>query len=57
MVWYEKSFVAGILIGILGLFGMASAYPVYVGITGKQREKVAPKVVKLADEIIAEETI
>ena len=57
LVWYEKSFVAGILIGILGLFGMASAYPVYVGITGKQREKVAPKVVKLADEIIAEETI
>lgn len=56
-VWYEDLFVAGILIGILGLFGIASAYPIYMGITKKQREKVASKVVKLADEIIEEENI
>ncbi len=52
MVWAEKFFAVGILVGVAGLAAIASAYPLYVNITKKQREKIAVKVLRLADEII-----
>ena len=42
MVWSERFFAVGIVVGIIGLEGIASAYPIYVNITKKQRVKIAP---------------
>ena len=52
MIWSESFFALGIVAGIIGLVGIAGAYSVYVHITKKQREKIAPQIQKLADEII-----
>ena len=52
MIWADKLFSVGILVGIIGLAAIAAAYPVFSHITKKQREKVAVRVLQLADEII-----
>lgn len=52
MVWAETMFVPGIVIGIIGIAGMISAYPVYNHITKKQRAKVAPEILRLTDELM-----
>ena len=51
MVWTDL-FIPGIVIGIIGLAGIVSAYPLYVQITKKQRAKVAPEIMRLTDELI-----
>lgn len=51
MVWKDY-FVIGIIIGILGMIGIASAYPLFHKITKKQREKLAPEIIKLTDELM-----
>lgn len=51
MVW-EGLFVQGIIIGVIGIAGMISAYPVYNGITKKRRKKLAPEIMKLTDELM-----
>lgn len=50
MVW-EGVFILGIVIGILGILVMLPAYPMYQKITQKQREKVAPQILALSNEI------
>lgn len=52
MVWAETMFVPGIVIGVVGIAGMISAYPVYNHITKKQREKAAPEILRLTDELM-----
>lgn len=52
MLWADRLFVPGVIIGILGLAGIAVVYPLYSCITKKQRARIADKVMQLADEII-----
>jgi uncharacterized membrane protein YuzA (DUF378 family) len=52
MVWSDTMFVPGIIIGVIGLAGIASAYPCFHIITRKQREKIAPQIMKLTDELM-----
>ena len=52
MVWAETLFIPGIIIGIVGIIGICAAYPLYVRITKKQREKLAPEIMRLADELM-----
>lgn len=52
MVWAGKWFVPGIIIGVVGLIGLSMALPVYNYITKKQREKLAPEILKLTDELM-----
>lgn len=52
MVWTEHFFVPGIIVGLLGIMGMFTAYPLYAHITKKQREKLAPEIIRLADELL-----
>lgn len=52
MVWGDFLFVPGIIIGILGMMGIAAAYPLYLKIMKKQREKLAPQIMKLTDELM-----
>lgn len=52
MVWAESLFVPGIVIGVIGMAGIAAAYPLYLNITKKRREKVAPEIMRLTDELM-----
>lgn len=52
MKWVDMLFVPGIVIGVAGLLLMAVANPLYHYITKKQREKIAPEIMKLTDELI-----
>lgn len=52
MVWAETLFLPGIIIGVVGLAGVCAAYPLYAHITKKQREKLAPEIMRLTDELM-----
>ena len=55
MVWYvpgELMFGVGIFIGIIGIALVASAYPLYSYITEKERERIAPEIIRLSDELL-----
>lgn len=47
-----KYFVPGIIFGLIGFANMLSAYPVFVKITEKEREKIAPEIIRLSDELL-----
>jgi hypothetical protein len=51
LVWADRYFVVGIIIGILGLAGAASALPLYNHVTARKREKIAPDIMRLAEEL------
>lgn len=51
MVWMQNWFIPGIVIGVLGIAAVAVAYPVYNWITKKEREKLAPQILKLTEEL------
>lgn len=42
----------GSLIGIVGIVFVCVAYPIYNCIIRKEREKIAPEIIKLTDELI-----
>ena len=44
--------VLGILIGILGMVLLAFAYPVYNRTIKKEREKIAPDILRLTEELL-----
>lgn len=46
-----QQFVLGIILGILGIAILAAAYPVFNKITQKQKEKIAPEILRLTEEI------
>lgn len=52
--WKETMFIQGLFIGIFGVFGIVSAFPLYNIILKKQRSKIAPKILKLSDELMDE---
>lgn len=52
MVWADKYFVLGVITGIAGLIGAGLAYPVYSRITKKERERLAPEILKLTEELM-----
>lgn len=43
---------AGLLIGIVGMALVILAYPAYNKITQKEREKIAPEIIRLSDELM-----
>ena len=49
--WTAASFVVGIFIGILGIFGMSANYPVYRKLLAKGKKKYAFDILELAKEI------
>lgn len=44
--------VLGIVIGLFGMIFVCAAYPVYNYIIKKEREKIAPEIIKLTDELM-----
>lgn len=51
MVWMENWFIPGVIIGVIGIAAVALAYPLYTHITRKEREKIAPQILKLTEEL------
>lgn len=46
------AFPLGIAIGVIGLAVLGAAYPLYVRILKKEREKIAPEILRLTDELL-----
>lgn len=42
----------GIVIGVLGIAILALAYPIYNRTLQKEREKIAPEILRLSDELL-----
>ncbi len=46
-----SQFISGIIIGIAGMGILGLAYPIFKYVTKKQREKIAPEILRLTEEI------
>lgn len=44
--------VLGILVGLIGIVLVALAYPMYNRILKKERERIAPEILRLSDELL-----
>lgn len=52
MVWGGAWFLPGIVIGILGILGISLAYPVYNRLVQKERQRLAPEILRLTEELM-----
>lgn len=52
MLWGNILFIPGIVIGCIGIAGMVLAYPLNVRLTKKERERIAPEILKLTSELM-----
>ena len=52
MVWADKLFIPGIVIGVIGLVVVGVAYPLYNRVLKKERERIAPEILRLTDELM-----
>lgn len=52
MVWADAWFVPGIVVGVIGIGILCCAYPVYTRTLKKEREKIAPEIIRLTDELM-----
>lgn len=52
MVWKDTLFIQGIIIGIAGIAVLSVAYPLYNKTLQKEREKIAPEIIRLTDELM-----
>lgn len=52
MVGDHSLFIPGIIIGVIGIAGVAMAYPVYAHITKKEQERLAPEILRLTEELM-----
>ena len=51
MVWAGSLFLPGIVIGCIGLAGVAATYPIYNHIVKQDRDKIAPEILRLTEEL------
>lgn len=51
MVWPKLYIIPGIILGVLGMIVLGLAYPLYKKITQMQREKIAPQILALTEEL------
>ena len=52
LVWAETVFASGIVIGVAGIVIVALAYPLYNAVLKKERERVAPEILRLTEELM-----
>lgn len=52
MVWADTMFIPGIVIGIAGIAGIISAYPIFTAITKRKRVKLADEILQLSSELM-----
>lgn len=49
---WENYFIPGIMVGVIGIAGMLASYPLYSRLLKRKREKLAPEIMRLTDELI-----
>ncbi len=49
---WEQYFIPGIMIGVTGIIGIIAAYPIYTHMVKHKREKLAPEIMRLSDELM-----
>ncbi|MBQ8297058.1 MAG: hypothetical protein IJX77_04670 [Ruminococcus sp.] len=52
MVWGSSLFILGVIVGVIGIAVVSSAYPLYNYVVKKEREKIAPEIMRLTDELM-----
>ena len=52
MLWSYALFVPGVIVGLAGIAGIALAYPLNHYLTKKERERLAPEILKLTNELL-----
>ena len=48
----DLTMVLGIPVGVLGILLVSIAYPIYHSVLRKERERIAPEVIRLTDELM-----
>jgi len=49
---YMGSIIVGVVCGVVGMILVALAYPVYKKVLKSEREKIAPEVLRLSEELL-----
>ena len=52
IIGLTSAFIPGIVIEILGMIPVALAYPVYNRVLTKERQRIAPEILRLSDELM-----
>ena len=52
MIGLRATMVPGIVIGVVGMVLVALAYPLYNRILKSERQKIAPEILRLSDELL-----
>ena len=52
MVWAERFFALGIIVGVIGMAILGIAYPLYNRTIKKERERIAPEILRLTEELM-----
>ena len=52
MAFDSAWFVPGVVIGLIGMVIVGIAYPLYNRVLKKERERIAPEILRLTDELI-----
>lgn len=47
-----EKILIGMIFGVIGLIGIALAYPLYNRIVKKERARIAPEIIRLTDELM-----
>lgn len=55
MIWADGWFIPGIIIGCIGMVGIFLAYPLYKKMVKQSREKLAPEILRLTDELLQQD--
>ncbi|MBQ7918776.1 MAG: hypothetical protein IJ324_02395 [Lachnospiraceae bacterium] len=51
MLWADSLLIPGIVLGLLGMVVLGMAYPTYIKITEKEKERLAPQILALTEEL------
>ena len=49
---WETYLIPGIVIGVAGIIGVVAAYPIYTHMVKRRREKLAPEIMRLSEELL-----
>jgi hypothetical protein len=52
MVWTDTLLPVGIAVGVFGMLGISCAHPVYTLVVKKERERLAPEILALTEELL-----
>ena len=52
VVGLNNALIPGIVIGVIGTIPVALAYPTYNRVLKKERQRIAPEILRLSDELM-----